>query len=311
MAAYTRVAYAEAAHDETAHDETAHAEAAHAALAYARARAAHAAAAYDAAAHAETAHAETTPQIGYQEVMIPSRYHPPTGHPYKSTHIRHQQAVGPRPKAEQVAAMLRPPSPPSYGYAEGSPPGPHDPHGPLGPYIPPTSAKFRSRDRVQNRVNKKKGIINYLRDDQYERNGPWKESPPKYRYYVNYDDGSSETYEREADLIFASGAATAAPTYPQVPAASTPFIVSPPIGHVTAPGSQYTMYNIVVKNSSTPITSKAPIDRLMDEYGITDYNIHGPVMDLSAEFTTATPPSGMNMNGQNTWAFIDFKVRTN
>ncbi len=79
------------------------------------------------------------------------------------------------------------------------------------------------------------------------------------------------------------------------------------------PDYKYTMYDIVIHNTTIPLTSKATIDRLMYKYGITEYKIlpnpNGPIGSLIVVFNRIIP--GMDMNGQNTWTFIDFKIRPN
>ncbi len=101
----------------------------------------------------------------------------------------------------------------------------------------------------------------------------------------------------------------AGPEFPRLPAAEAEPIPS----GITAAAStyQYTMYDLVVKGKSTPITGEEVIEKMLTTYGITDPNIYGPRSNLSVDFSITPPPAKMNMNGQNTRGIIDFKVKTN
>lgn len=63
--------------------------------------------------------------------------------------------------------------------------------------------KFAIGDKILNIYTNKKGIIRRLRDDEYEKLQR-KNDPTHYYYYVDYDDGSFETYEGHQNMIHLS-----------------------------------------------------------------------------------------------------------
>jgi hypothetical protein len=58
---------------------------------------------------------------------------------------------------------------------------------------------FNEEDRIYNKFLKKNGTIKYLRDSEYERNLR-KNDSSHYRYFVEYDDKSFDTYVSSFEL---------------------------------------------------------------------------------------------------------------
>jgi hypothetical protein len=58
--------------------------------------------------------------------------------------------------------------------------------------------KFAKGNRVINTFSKKVGTIKYIRTDSYEQknNHPY----GYYYYFIEYDNGSFETYESESNI---------------------------------------------------------------------------------------------------------------
>jgi len=68
----------------------------------------------------------------------------------------------------------------------------------------PSNQIFIESDRVTNILNGKQGKIRRLRNDKQEQ-GNWQRSdasgqPREYNYYVDYDDGTFNTYESSSFL---------------------------------------------------------------------------------------------------------------
>jgi len=57
-----------------------------------------------------------------------------------------------------------------------------------------TYSNYKQGQRFVNTYTNQIGTIRYLRDDEYEKNQR-KSDPTHYCYFVDYDDGSFETYE--------------------------------------------------------------------------------------------------------------------
>lgn len=60
--------------------------------------------------------------------------------------------------------------------------------------------QFIKGNRVRLLMTNKTGTINYLRDDSCEQNKR-KTDPTHYYYFVDYDDGSFETYQSQHWLV--------------------------------------------------------------------------------------------------------------
>jgi hypothetical protein len=66
--------------------------------------------------------------------------------------------------------------------------------------LPPVYSNYIYGQRFYNKSNQKYGTIKYLRDDCFEKYSR-KINPLHYYYYVNYDDGTFNTYENGSNLI--------------------------------------------------------------------------------------------------------------
>ena len=66
----------------------------------------------------------------------------------------------------------------------------------LKKFIPP---KFEPKQKIINVKRHKLGYVNNLRIDKSEQENNW--STYNYHYSITYDDGTTELYEKQTDLI--------------------------------------------------------------------------------------------------------------